>query len=604
MGGPTRPCPGCGIPVGPDVKFCGQCGRDLREQKRTMMGMPLVTAADVQSVPTKSAGPAKPEQPAPPAQPAAEEPKPEPDGAQKSAASAVQSKRTMLGMTLPTPPPGPPSADEKPSPKPTPAAATNRTMLGMPKPEVAPATPSGEHTPGHAKVAPATNRTMLGMPATQRTSSPPAAPVHGQRERSAVRYPHEAGVADSGSYAPPMRGPSAGLIAGVLGALVLLAAILGVGAYFLFGRDDASGVRASVVHGDEGEQLRIEVPGAPAGTKVRFKGEERALESGAAVFPLSADSLHLGDNELAIDLIDANGEAERSNLTLSVRYRVRADLSGLGREPPSIDVVVDALPGSEVTLDSEPVALDADGHGSRTYPVASAEGDAAEAAFEREIRYRVKLPDESPEEGIVRVRVPYAQMQLDRPGTDVVTDREAIEIAGAVHESAHVTVDGTPAEVRNGRFVLRYPLPAPGEHTPRVVTHQPGRAPRVTTIRIRRVEDMAREAASFVPDDGMTYARIAQNPDIYRGQKVALEGRVYNVAVAAGRSDLQILVRDCPSGQRCPLWVSYPAATDVTVNQWVRVLGTVGGEQQFRSETNRVISVPRVDARFVLPLER
>jgi hypothetical protein len=105
---------------------------------------------------------------------------------------------------------------------------------------------------------------MLGMPATQRTSSPPAAPIHAQRERSTVRYPHEAGYADSGSYAPPLRGPSAGTIAGVLGALVLLAAIIGVAAYFLFGRDDPSGVRASVVHGNEGEQLRVEVSGAAA----------------------------------------------------------------------------------------------------------------------------------------------------------------------------------------------------------------------------------------------------------------------------------------------------------------------------------------------------
>ena len=622
MSGPTRPCPGCGIPVGPDIKFCGQCGRDLREQKHTMMGMPLVTAADVQGAteaprvqaPEPAAEVEEPPKPAEPAAPSEESrPPSEPSSPvtpAKPAAAHVQSKRTMLGMTLPNPPRAgqpvpaePPPAEQSPA-KPAPAAATNRTMLGMPKPDVVAADADASRAPAHGKVAPSTNRTMLGMPSTQRTSGPPAAPIHGQRERAAVRYPHEAGAADSGTYAPPMRGPSMGMIAGLLGALVLLAAIVGVAAYFLFGRDEGSGVRASVAHGDEGEQLRVEVPGAAEGTKVRFAGEERALESGVATFPLSADSLHLGDNDLAIDVIGANGEAEQSNLTLSVRYRVRADLSGLGREPPAIDVVVDALPGSEVTLDGEPVALDADGHGSRTYPVAVGEGAPSDDAFAREIRYRVKPPGESPEEGTVRVRVPYAQMQLDRPGTDVVTDRDAIEIAGAVHGSARVTVDGTPVDVRDGRFVHPYPLPAPGEHTPRIVTHQSGRAPRVTTIRIRRVEDMTAEAASFVPDEGMTYARVAQNPDIYRGQKVALEGRVYNVAVASGRSDLQILVRDCPRGQRCPLWVSYPAATDVTVDQWVRVLGTVGGEQQFRSETNRVIAVPRVDARFVLPLER
>jgi uncharacterized membrane protein YcgQ (UPF0703/DUF1980 family) len=100
----------------------------------------------------------------------------------------------------------------------------------------------------------------------------------------------------------------------------------------------------------------------------------------------------------------------------------------------------------------------------------------------------------------------------------------------------------------------------------------------------------------------MTYARIQQSPAVYRGRKVALEGRVYNVDVSGGRSVIQILVRDCARGQRCPLWVTYPQATEATVDSWVRVLGTVAGEQQFRSESDRIISVPRVDAELVLPL--
>jgi hypothetical protein len=60
-------------------------------------------------------------------------------------------------------------------------------------------------------------------------------------------------------------------------------------------------------------------------------------------------------------------------------------------------------------------------------------------------------------------------------------------------------------------------------------------------------------------------------------------------------------VRACPHGERCPLWVSYPAATELTVDSWVRVLGVVQGEQQFRSETEEVKSVPKVEAVFLLP---
>lgn len=588
MGGLTRPCPGCGTPVDPTIKFCGQCGRDLRDttapESRTAMGIPVVATGEAP----------------PPAEP--------PTRPARPAAGSRRDNRTMLGMTAPAqaeePAPAAPAKESEQPPAPTPVKpvpTSNRTMLGMPASKV-----SAEHeeeTP-HAGTVPAatTNRTMLGMPAQRASSSypPPALPVHGQRGRAPVRYPGDEDL-DSGSYPPPRRGLGTGAIVGILVALVLLATVLGVGAYLLLGRGGGD-VRASVVQGEEGEQLRIEVPRAEPGTKVRFAGEERAIESGVASFPLSADALQVGDNELVVDVIGPDGDVDQSEITLSVKYRVRADLTGLTREPPSFDVVVDAAPGSEVTLDGEPLALDGDGHAQRSYPLGEPASGAT--AYERTMRYRVKLPAGTPEEGTVRVRVPYAQMQLDRPGTDVLTDREEIEIAGAVHAQATVTIDGTAVPVRAGRFVHRYPLPEPGEHTPRIVTQQAGRAPRVTTIRIRRVEDMAREAAAFEPDPGMTYARVSQNPRIYRGQKIAVEGRVYNVNVEGGRSDVQILVRDCPRGQRCPLWVSYPAATEVTVDDWVRVLGTVGGEQQFRSETNRVISVPRVDAQFVLPVRR
>ena len=65
-----------------------------------------------------------------------------------------------------------------------------------------------------------------------------------------------------------------------------------------------------------------------------------------------------------------------------------------------------------------------------------------------------------------------------------------------------------------------------------------------------------------------------------------------------------MLVRDCPGTQRCPLWVDIPQDTDVTADTWVRVLGTVAGEQQFRSERGQVHTVPSVRAQYVLKLAR
>jgi hypothetical protein len=152
-----------------------------------------------------------------------------------------------------------------------------------------------------------------------------------------------------------------------------------------------------------------------------------------------------------------------------------------------------------------------------------------------------------------------------------------------------------------GRFLHRYPLPRPGKYEPQIMASSEGKAPHALKISVERVPDLAKAAQSFEVDRELTYAKVAQNPSIYRGQRIAVEGRVYNVNVEAGRSALQMLVRECPAGQRCPLWVSYHAATEFTVDSWVRVLGVVQGEQQFRSESDEVKVVPKVEATFLLP---
>jgi hypothetical protein len=373
----------------------------------------------------------------------------------------------------------------------------------------------------------------------------------------------------------------------------------GLGLYLLFGGSDVT-VRASVVPTEVGDGLRVEVGDADT-THVRFGGQEVALTEGVATFPLAADTLHVGDNELTVELMDESGEAVPHQVTLTVSYRIRADVTTLTQDPPVLTIAVDAIPGSEVTIAGESVELDAEGRGKKTFLI---DTDTDATALEHRAEYRVSLPDGQEHAGAVETRVPYATLQIDRPGANVVTDAESVEIAGAVNQAATLTVDGSEVPITaEGRFVHTYPLPSMGEHDVRVVARQPGRAPRVAKLEIRRVEDLAAEAASFRPEPGLTYARIAQNPSIYRDQRIALEGRVYNINVSGGQSVIQMLVRECPRGERCPLWVTYPQATDATINDWVRVLGTVAGEQQFRSESDRVITVPRVDAQFVLPAQ-
>ncbi|MBW2460227.1 MAG: hypothetical protein JRH11_01190 [Deltaproteobacteria bacterium] len=496
-------------------------------------------------------------------------------------------------------------------------ATTNRTMLGMPQADLeavqaaqaaaadaapAPAAEAGAQGKRADPLGP-TNRTMLGMVATPRPDGaprsnypgPPAAPAAGPpRQRTHRQY------TDSNSLPPPAprrKGNKLVIIAGVMLVALLLVVGGGLGIYLLMS-GDSTAVRASVVPTEAGDGLRVEFADAPEGARVRFGGQELVLEDGASVFPLASDTLTVGDNELTVELIDGDGQQEAHTVTLTVSYRVRADLSALAANPPGLAIVVDALPGSEITVGDEAVTLDDEGRGRRLYPI---DGPADEAVLEHEAEYRVTLPDGQVHVGSVETRVPFATLQLDRPGIDVVTDAESIEVAGAVHTGGSVTIAGAEVEQVEGRFVFALALPEVGEREVRVVARQPGHAPRTIAIQIRRVQDMEAEAASFTAEPGLDYARLAQNPTIYRGKQVVLEGRVYNVDVSNGRSFLQILVRGCSRGRRCPLWVTYSQATDATVHDWIRVLGTVTGEQQFRSESDRVITVPRVDARFVLP---
>jgi hypothetical protein len=437
---------------------------------------------------------------------------------------------------------------------------------------------------------------MLGIAATPGPAAAEgdmARPSFGDNGALSFTAPDEQ-FEDAVDEAPPRGGALRRVLAAAAGAL---AVVLAFGAVWFATR--GPDIRLRVTQGDDGEQLAVEVPAAAPGTKVRFLGVEQELEGGSARFPLAADALSLGENELTIGIV-RGADVDSETVRLNVAYRARVDLAGLSREPPSLDVVIEALPGSKVSVDGEPLALDARGHGVKSYPIAPQSG--SKLAFTA--RYRVEPREGSASDGALALSLPVTSLQIDRPGPHVTTDQSALEVAGAVEAGAEVLVEGQPVRVHEGRFLHRLQLGKPGEYSVKVLARGQGKAPRAVELKITRVADLALAAASFKPDATLTYARIAQNPVIYRGHNVAFDGRVYNVEVKGGASHLQMLVRDCPGTQRCPLWVDLPQDTDVTVDTWVRVLGTVAGEQQFRSERGQVHTVPSVRAQYVLKLAR
>ncbi len=384
----------------------------------------------------------------------------------------------------------------------------------------------------------------------------------------------------------------------VLGVLAL--AIVAFVVVRMRGGGSHSDVSAKIVTIDTGEALLFEVPAAPAGSKVRFGGQEKPLTAGRATFALAADSLRVGDNVVLADVVYPTGETEAARVTLAVFYRIWVDTAALRDDKSSVDVVVTALPGTKVTLDGQDLKLDAEGRATRTYPL-DVQADAKGGVIDHIVHYRLQPPSGETVVDELHTQIPVAMMQIDRPGRALVTDRESIEVAGAVGKDTKVSIDGTSVPIKDGRFLYRFPLPKPETYKPRVVATAAGKAPNGATLEIRRVRSLEEASEEFVADRELTFAKIAPNPSIYRGQKISLEGRVYATDPHGGESVIQMFARPCPGSQRCSVWVMDPAATEVAVDSWIRVLGTVEGEQQFRSEKNDVVTVPKVRASFVLP---
>jgi hypothetical protein len=612
MGTPARTCEHCGAELQPNTYFCGDCGKAVKAGAKAAAPKQTIQMGALQGLTPPGA----------PDAPAQSERKSTSSGMVQPAPGAMG--RTMLGLPqTPLPPPDDAADRAEPARAAAPAKASARTMVGMPNlgglGGAAP--PAG--APPAKTAAGGRPGTLVGMPDAMPFGD--TDPVHPKAASgSAPAAPHartQMGLSDdaqvveearasrpSGSRGSRPSGSGRGsydTLSGVRRRSTLVLALAGLAlaaaaalAYLGLRGESGPDVRVRVASSGAGETMVFEVPGAAQGAKLRFGGQEKPIEAGRVSFPLAPDSLRIGKNVVLYDLVQPGGEVELGKVALVVDYRVTLDTAPLRAGKAAVDVVVSAQAGSKVWLDGQPVTLDAQGRAVRSDPL---QLGAASGRVEHVVHYRVQPPSGETSVGELRTSIPVTTMEIDKPGAEVITDRDSVEIAGAVDKGATVTVDGQPVPVEGGRFLHRYPLPQAGTFEPKVVASSEGKAPHVAALKIERVTDLAAAAKGFAVDPQLTYAKVAQNPSIYRGQRMALEGRVYNVSVEAGRSALQMLVRECPSGQRCPLWVSYHAATDFTVDSWVRVLGTVQGEQQFRSETDEVKVVPKVEAAFLLP---
>jgi hypothetical protein len=336
------------------------------------------------------------------------------------------------------------------------------------------------------------------------------------------------------------------------------------------------------------DEARCSTSGARAANgKLRFHGEERALEADARL-PLSGRRSRARREQARGRRRRARRRGRDETIPLELAYRVRADLGPLQSREPAIDVIVEATPGSTVTLDGEALELDAQGRGT---PLRDRRRAGGEGVVEARRAYRVQPPEGETEQGELTTRIRSRRCasiapQRRRDGRVVGPGRgrgRAWRHGHGRREVECARIDSHDARADR-----------PGEHTIEVIARAPGKAPRVARIELRRVASLARRRELHAepghhlrddhaePGDVPRRARRLRRPRLQRRR-----ARRNEHAAGAGRG---------LPGAPVPALGLVSAATDTALESRVRVLGTVAGEQAFRSPSGQIRTVPRVDA--------
>jgi hypothetical protein len=549
---------------------------------KTMLGVaaPEVLAALQHAAPPPAAAP-----------PAAYAPAPGPAGA-----------KTMLGVAMPGIAPIPAAAP--PPQAQAPMASGARTMLGVAVPGIAP-THAGAPQQPPQPIASQLHRTMLGVaapgiaPLMPGAAPPPDEPL--PAIVPAPRAPIFEEPLPSAPQLPRKRGMPIAVVAGVGLFVVLL-----VGGVIAFLWRGGAPIVATPHLGTAGnEQLHLKCTTCPDETTATLGAAKATFKGGEADIDVPTP-LVVGDNafEIAIDR-PAMGRDEHVKLKVPVSYRIRADLSEVGAATPSIGVLVEATPGSQVTLDGKPVTLDASGKATARFELGSdAEGFADETkTIERKYAYTVvsgSSKDKNPGSGDVVAKVGVLPLHLDSPGPAFATEAGTLTVAGRTAKGAAVTVNGAAVTVAaDGSFEGSIDVPN-GETSFAIRTSLTGgtnpAAARSATFKVRRVTSVEAEEATLSKAVRLGYDAFAGDVASNIGQAIAIDGTVLEARTTHHQT---LLVIDdhqgCAKGP-CLLRVVYGADFVAHSGDAVHAYGKIA--RAFATKDGKV--VPEVDAEILL----
>ncbi len=543
------------------------------------------------------------------------------DAGQRAIAEPSSVEITAMGPTA-----APPRVEPAP-PRVEPALALQRTMLGVSPggvtPPLAPATVAATIAlePAAPKPSAQHKQTMMGLampgiaPLREREPTPqPTSPTTMvvPRHRSTTPLdlvpppPIVPAPAPLSEMPPPLaprivRTSGVPVVPAALAAVVFVVCGGGAMLWFLRGAPLTAEPRSSP-EGKDALHLRCDPSSCKDGTVVTVDGARAVFAAGEADLALS-QPLHIGDNPLTLAIDRPGyGRDESVKLVVPLPYRVWADVTPMSTAHPAIVVRVQAIAGSEVTIDGKRLALDADGAGAYAIDeTAETEGPADESrVLSATVPYVIVTGSgaaQRSDKGSVSARVPVSPLRVDAPRGRVVVATDQIAIAGRAPRGASVTIDGATAPAGpDGTFDAMLPLPAVGEHRVVVRAGTAALAPRTVYVAVKRVASLIDEARAFEAQKTTGYDVAMSNLAASVGQPIVVEGEVVE---SRGPVMLVDDRRGCAKGP-CATRVVLSQDATVARGAIVRAYGRIA--RPFTTPTGR--TVPEVEADFVLQSKR
>ncbi len=351
--------------------------------------------------------------------------------------------------------------------------------------------------------------------------------------------------------------------------------------------------------GRDALHLECEARACPDGTTVSLDGAKATFAAGQTDLTL-AMPLHIGDNNLTLEVARPSGGRDQPvKLAVNVAYRVRADVTTMSAPHPAITERIEAKPGTTVSIDGKPVALDASGLGAYAVDESAAtEGPADESrVVSLDSTYVLTPPGGKAEQGTVSARVAVSPLRVDAPCPKTTVDEDHVLISGRAPKGASVTVDGVAVTVgADGSFETTVPLPAPGDHTVEVRASTQALVPRTVHVTATRVASLADAAKSFEQQQPVGYDVAMADLAGKTGAPIVVDGTVVE-ARASGHRTL-VLVDDKRGCAKGPCLTRVVVGRDMALAHGAKVRAYGYVARPFTTPSGQ--TVPEVESAFVL----